>query len=49
MHVDGNGRTVVTVQASDMYRLLLNQTVANHVLSISASAPGLEAFDFTFG
>ena len=49
LHVDGNGRTVVTVQASDMYRLLLNSTVADHVLSISATAPGLSAYDFTFG
>jgi thiol-disulfide isomerase/thioredoxin len=49
IHVDGNGNTVVTVQASDMYRLLLVPTVTDHVLSISATAPGLEAYDFTFG
>ena len=49
LHVNGDGQTVVTVQAPDMYRLLLNSTVADHVLSISASAPGLEAYDFTFG
>jgi len=49
LHVDGNGRTVVTVQAPDMYRLLLNTTVADHVISITASAPGLAAYDFTFG
>jgi len=49
LHVDGNGRTVVTVQASDMYRLLLNSTVSDHVLSISSTAAGLSAYDFTFG
>jgi thiol-disulfide isomerase/thioredoxin len=49
VHVDGNGRTVVTVQASDMYRLLQTSTLADHVLSISATAPGLEAYSFTFG
>jgi thiol-disulfide isomerase/thioredoxin len=49
LHVDPNGQTVVTVQASDMYRLLLNSTVTDHVLSISATAPGLSAYDFTFG
>ena len=49
LHVDGNGRTLVTVQAPDMYRLLLNQTVSDHVLSVTAAGPGLQAFDFTFG
>jgi thiol-disulfide isomerase/thioredoxin len=49
LHVDGNGRTVVTVKAPDMYRLLLNPTVTSHVISISATAPGLVAYDFTFG
>ena len=49
LHEDANGRTVVTVQAPDMYRLLLNSTVVDHVLSVTATAPGLEAFDFTFG
>jgi thiol-disulfide isomerase/thioredoxin len=49
LHVDKDGHTVVTVQASDMYRLLLNSTVADHILSVSATAPGLSAYDFTFG
>jgi thiol-disulfide isomerase/thioredoxin len=49
VHVDGNGRTVVTVKTPDMYRLLLNPAVSDHVLTISAAAPGLQAFDFTFG
>lgn len=44
-----DGRTVVTVQASDMYRLLSTPTVGDHVLSISATAPGLTAYSFTFG
>jgi hypothetical protein len=29
--------------------LLQTSTIADHVLSISAAAPGLEAYDFTFG
>ena len=49
LHEDANGRTIVTVNAPDMYRLLLNPTVVNHVISISATAPGLVAYDFTFG
>jgi thiol-disulfide isomerase/thioredoxin len=49
VHVDGNGRTVVTVKASDMYRLLQTKTIADHVLSITATEPGLEAYSFTFG
>ena len=39
----------MTVQAPDMYRLLLNSTVSDHILTISATAPGLAAYDFTFG
>ena len=49
VHVDGNGRTVVTVNAPDMYNLLSSATVGDHVISISAGAPGLAAYDFTFG
>jgi hypothetical protein len=49
LHEDSNGRTLVTVDAPDMYRLLLNQTVSDHVLSVTAVGPGLQAFDFTFG
>jgi thiol-disulfide isomerase/thioredoxin len=49
VHLDQDGRTVVTVDASDMYRLLLTPTVGDHVLSISATAPGLTAYSFTFG
>jgi hypothetical protein len=49
VHVDDSGRAVVTVTASDMYRLFKSATVADHVLSISATAPGLEAYAFTFG
>jgi len=49
VHLDRDGRTVVTVQASDMYRLLSSSTVADHVLSITTTAAGLTAYDFTFG
>lgn len=46
---DANGRTVVTVRASDMYRIVRSATVGDHVLSVTASAEGLEAYAFTFG
>jgi hypothetical protein len=48
VHFD-DARTVVTVNAPDMYRLLATPTVESHVLSISATAPGLTAYSFTFG
>ena len=49
IHVDANGRTVVTVNAPDMYRLVLAPDVENHVLTMVAEEPGLEAYAFTFG
>ncbi len=49
VHVDGNGRTLVTVHAPDMYRLFASKDVENHLISISTTGPGLEAYDFTFG
>jgi len=44
-----NGRTVVTVRASDMYRIVRSATVGDHVLTVDAPGPGLEAYAFTFG
>ena len=49
VHVDSSNRTVVTVTASDMYRLFSTATAGGHVLSVVATAPGLEAYAFTFG
>ena len=49
VHEDENGRTVVSVHAPDMYRLFASPTVENHLLSISTTGPGLEAYSFTFG
>ena len=49
VHEDRNGRTVVTVHASDMYRIVRSSVVGDHVLTVSASGPGLEAYAFTFG
>ena len=49
VHVDSNGRTVVTVTAPDMYELFKSSTAADHVLTLAATAPGLVAYDFTFG
>ena len=47
--MDANGRTVVTVRASDLYQIVNSPGVENHLLSVSATAPGLVAYDFTFG
>ena len=49
VHEDGNGRTVVTVRASDMYRIVRSPIVGDHVLTVAAPGPGLEAYAFTFG
>jgi thiol-disulfide isomerase/thioredoxin len=49
LHEDANGRTVVTVHAPDMYRLFASPAVENHLLSVSTTGPGLEAYSFTFG
>jgi hypothetical protein len=49
VHEDANGRTVVTVHASDMYRIVRTRAVGDHVLSVAAPGRGLEAYAFTFG
>jgi len=49
VHVDRNGRTVVTVSRSDMYRLIQGPGVEHHQLHVIAEQPGLEAYAFTFG
>ena len=49
VHEDANGRTVVTVDGSDLYYILRSPALETHLLSVTASAPGLEAYAFTFG
>jgi thiol-disulfide isomerase/thioredoxin len=49
VHVDAKGQTVVTVTHSDMYQVLEAPSVQQHQVVFVASAPGLEAYDFTFG
>jgi thiol-disulfide isomerase/thioredoxin len=49
VHEDANGRTVVTIEASDMYRIIRSAAVGDHVLSVAAPGRGLEAYAFTFG
>jgi thiol-disulfide isomerase/thioredoxin len=46
---DENGRTIVAVHAPDMYRLFASPTNEDHLISISTTGPGLEAYSFTFG
>jgi thiol-disulfide isomerase/thioredoxin len=47
--VDPQGRTIVRVQASDLYHLIKNDAVEQHTLRLTPLAPGLQAFAFTFG
>jgi thiol-disulfide isomerase/thioredoxin len=49
VHVDRNDRTIVTVRAPDMYRLFASARADDHLISISTTGPGLQAYDFTFG
>jgi thiol-disulfide isomerase/thioredoxin len=49
LHLDASGRTVVSVTAPDMYRLVVAPGVENHQISVVAEEPGLEAYSFTFG
>ncbi len=47
--VDATGATFVRVTAADLYRLVLGPMVEQHTLRLTARAPGLQAFAFTFG
>jgi hypothetical protein len=47
--VDSTGRTSVLVADADMFRLVLGPAVEGHVLRVTAAAPGLLAYAFTFG
>jgi thiol-disulfide isomerase/thioredoxin len=46
---DAEGRTHVRVEEPDLYRLVLGPTVERHTLRLTAQAPGVQAFAFTFG
>jgi len=47
--VDDRGATFVRVSGSDLYRLALGPAVGQHTIGLTARAPGLRAFAFTFG
>lgn len=47
--VDDRKPRVVRVDAADMYRLVHDEEVGDHVLRLTAREPGLRAFAFTFG
>lgn len=49
LHVTPTGRTVMTVQASDLYRIIRLPGVEQHQLRLTAADPGLRAYAFTFG
>ena len=46
--VDADGSTFVSVQASDLYRLVLGPSIGTHTLRLTAEAPNVQAFAFTF-
>jgi thiol-disulfide isomerase/thioredoxin len=47
--VDSSGRTYVQVGAADLYRLVFGPGIEQHTVHLTAEAPGLQAFAFTFG
>jgi thiol-disulfide isomerase/thioredoxin len=47
--VDAAGRTYVRVAAADLYRLVFGPGIEQHTVRLTAEAPGLQAFAFTFG
>ncbi|MFO7591539.1 MAG: redoxin domain-containing protein [Acidimicrobiia bacterium] len=47
--VDDSGATFVRVTVSDLYRLVLAPEIGDHTLRLTARAPGLQAYAFTFG
>ena len=47
--VDGGPPTIVHVRAADLYNLVTDRQEAPHKLTLTATAPGLHAFAFTFG
>jgi len=47
--VDAQGNTYITVQAPDLYQLVLSPGIEGHTLRLTAESAGLQAFAFTFG
>jgi thiol-disulfide isomerase/thioredoxin len=46
--VGSDGQTSVQVTGAGMYRLIAGNTAEGHTLQVTAGAPGLRAYDFTF-
>jgi hypothetical protein len=46
--VGADGSTSVPVQTSDLYRLVLGPSIGTHTLRLTAEAPNVQAFAFTF-
>ena len=46
--VGADGSTSVSVQTSDLYRLVLGPSIGTHTLRLTAEAPNVQAFAFTF-
>jgi len=44
-----DGRTIVTIQAAGLYRLIQGDQPTSHKITLTIEQPGLRAFTFTFG
>jgi thiol-disulfide isomerase/thioredoxin len=49
MTVDGQGRTVLTIGAADLFRVVVHGPSGEHTLSLRPQSAGTQLFSFTFG
>jgi thiol-disulfide isomerase/thioredoxin len=49
MTVDGQGRTVLTVGAADLFRVISHGPAGEHTLTLRPQTAGTQLFSFTFG
>jgi thiol-disulfide isomerase/thioredoxin len=49
MTVDGQGRTVLTIGAADLFRVVVGGPSGEHTLTLRPQAAGTQLFSFTFG
>jgi len=47
--VDAQGQTYVSVASPNLYQLVLSPGLETHTVTLTAQAPGLQAYSFTFG
>ena len=49
MTVDGQGRTVLTIGAADLFRVVAHGPSGEHTLTLRPQTAGTQLFSFTFG